>query len=250
MSIELFDVQCGFGGMTPGDPVVVSVEDLVGEMARLQITTGLARTAPEEHEVDILASNAALYAAHANHSSLIPCPVVVPAGIGDLPSEQEQIAAHIKQGSGAACVRPSIDYWSLVPWVSDTLFRALQERRMPVLCLERSVGLEQVGQLAERFSFLPIVLAGAGYREQRLLLPLLETFPRVYLSIGNNYTVHRGIEELVARVGPERLLFGTGFPQAEPMAAVSQLMYADISDEDKQLIGAATMRRLISEIER
>src|SRR2546425_11128719 len=31
--IELFDVQCGFGGMTPGDPKVVSVEELVTEMA-------------------------------------------------------------------------------------------------------------------------------------------------------------------------------------------------------------------------
>src|SRR5438034_10811348 len=35
--IELFDVQCGFGGMTPGDPKVVSVEELVTEMARPRI---------------------------------------------------------------------------------------------------------------------------------------------------------------------------------------------------------------------
>jgi hypothetical protein len=250
MSIELFDVQCGFGGMTPGDPAVISAEDLVGEMGRLQITTALARTAPEDHEVDVPTSNAALYAAHASHSSLIPCPVVVPDRGGDLPSEQEQIAAHIKQGSGAVCVRPSTDYWSLAPWVCDALFGALQERHMPVLCLERLVGLDQVGRLAERFRSLIIIIAEAGYRQQRVLLPLLETFPCVYLSIGNNYTVHLGIEKLVATVSAKRLLFGTGFPQAEAMAAVTQLMYADISDGDMQLIGAANMKRLIAGIER
>ena len=39
--IELFDVQCGFGGMTPGDPKIVNVEELVAEMARLRIGSGL-----------------------------------------------------------------------------------------------------------------------------------------------------------------------------------------------------------------
>jgi predicted TIM-barrel fold metal-dependent hydrolase len=112
------------------------------------------------------------------------------------------------------------------------------------------VGLEQVGELATRFPSLPIIVAGVTYRQQRTLLPLLEAFPRLHLSLGSNYTVHRGIEELVSIVGPDRLLFGTGFPQAESMAAITQLMYAEISNDDKQLIGAANLRRLISEIER
>jgi len=77
-SIELFDVQCGFGGMTPGDPVVVTAGDLVGEMARLQITSALVRTAPEDRDQDIPASTASLYAARAQHPQLLPCPAVVP----------------------------------------------------------------------------------------------------------------------------------------------------------------------------
>ena len=250
MSIELFDVQCGFGGITPGDPVVVGADDLAEEMARLHISAALPRTAPEDHAADVLTSNAALYAAHEKHPALIPCPAVVPSRNGGMPPVQDQISTHIKQGSGAVCVRPSEDYWSLAPWACGRLFLALQERRMPVVCLQKFVSLEQVGQLAERFPSLPIIVAGAGYREQRILLPLLEAFPRVYLCLGSNYTVHRGIEELVSAVSARRLLFGTGFPQAEAMSAVTQLMYADISDDDKHLIGAANMERLISEIER
>jgi hypothetical protein len=34
------------------------------------------------------------------------------------------------------------------------------------------------------------------------------------------------------------------------MAAVTQLMYAEITDEQKRLIGAGNLKRLISEIKR
>src|SRR5574340_172169 len=244
MSIELFDAQCGFGGMTPGDPILTTAEDLCDEMSRLQIATALARTAPEDHQTDVPAANAALFTAQADHPSLVPCPIVVP-GEGD-----DLLPQYLAQGSGAVCVRPSVDYWTLAPWVCDRMFRALQERRAPVICLERFVGLEQVGELAERFPTLPLIVAGATYRQQRMLLSLLEAFPSVYLTLGSNYTVHRGLEELVGRVGPERLLFGTGFPQAEAMPAITQLLYAEISDDQKRLIGAANVKRLIAGIAR
>ena len=84
----------------------------------------------------------------------------------------------------------------------------------------------------------------------RMLLPLMKTFANVYLAIGSDYTAHRGIEQFVATVGAKRLLFGTGFPEAESMSAVTQLMYAEISAEQKRLIGAGNLKRLISEIKR
>jgi hypothetical protein len=250
MNIELFDVQCGFGGITRGDPALVTAQDAVDEMTRLSIAGALVRTAPEPGCSDILASNAALCEASAKHPSLVPCPAVIPTRGTDLPGERKQIDAHLCHGCGAVCIRPAIDYWSIVPWVSDTLFGTLQERRVPVLCVESQVSLKEVGELAGRFPSLPLLVAGVTYSEQRVLLPLLHAFPGVYLSIGTNYTVHYGIEELVAAIGPERLLFGTGFPQAEPMTAITQLMYADISDDDRRLIGAANAKRLILEIQR
>jgi uncharacterized protein len=248
--IELFDVQCGFGGVTRGDPVAASAEDVMEEMARVGIAGALVRTAPEADGSDVLAANASLYEASAKHPSLLACPAVVPTRSAELPGEREQIEGHLARGCGAVCIRPVVDYWSLAPWISDTLFALLQERRVPVLCVESQIDLNAVGGLAGRFPTLPIIVAGVTYTEQRVLLPLLHTFPHVYLSIGTNYTVHDGIEELVAAVGPERLLFGTGFPQTEPMTAVTQLMYADISDDDRRLIGSANARRLISEVRR
>ena len=36
-------------------------------------------------------------------------------------------------------------------------------------------------------------------------------------------------------------LFGTGFPYAEPMASITMLTYSDLSDTDKQLVGARNL---------
>jgi predicted TIM-barrel fold metal-dependent hydrolase len=49
----------------------------------------------------------------------------------------------------------------------------------------------------------------------------------------------------VSTVGPDRVLFGTGYPETEPMAAVTQLMYADITESDRAAIGAGNLHRLL-----
>ena len=102
-----------------------------------------------------------------------------------------------------------------------------------------------LADLAARYPDLPLLFAELSYRDQRAYLPLLERFPNVRLVLGAPYSVHRGIEQLVARVGSERLLFGSGFPAAEPMAAIAQLMYAEISEEDQRLIGSGNLEALV-----
>lgn len=248
MRISLFDVQTGFGGAAPGCAEVVGVRDWLEEMQRLDIARALVRMVPVEMDTDAPASNAALYAACAGQPSLLPCPVVAPATGGDFLPEDEQVAMHIRLGAGAVCIRPATDYWSLAAWASGALFAALERRRLPVLCRECQAPMEQVAEIARRHPALPLLLVEVNYRQHRTLLALLQAFPNIYLSIGNNYVVHAGIEQFVAEVGAERLLFGSGFPAAETMGAITLLAYAEITDAQKQLIGAGNMERLLEGI--
>ena len=77
-----------------------------------------------------------------------------------------------------------------------------------------------------------------------------ERFGNVHLSLGSPLTVHGGVEHLVATIGPKRLLFGTGFPAADPMPAVTMLTYAEIGEADRALIGSGNLERLIGGIAR
>ena len=228
----------------------MTASDLLAEMGRIGIAQALVRLVPANLHFDVAAANAALFAVHGQSPALIPCPVVVPNVAHDLPADETQIDEAVRHGAGAVSIRPRSDCWSLAPWACDGLFRALSARRMPVLCAGEEVTLEEVGALATRHPKLPLVALGVSYRQQRLVAPLLENFTNTYLSIGSNYCVHRGIEALVAAVGPTRLLFGTGFPDVDMLPSVTYLAYADIADDAKRLIGAENLRRLMREVAR
>ena len=250
MDIALTDVQCGIGGLGPGNRAQVSPEDCLAAMRRVHIAQALVRRLPETEGADMAADNEALYRACAGHPELVPCPFVIPASGLDLPPEREQVAEAIRRGAAAVWIRPGNDSWILDEWVAGPLFCALEERRMPVLCLQRLVELDRVADLARRYPRLPLIVAETHYRTQRILLPLLRACANVHVSIGNNFSVHRGLEQIVKELGPRQLLFGTGYPESEPMAAITYLMYAAVPDEVKRQIGQENMAALRREIVR
>ncbi len=246
--IKLFDAQAGFGGAKPGQERIPSAEELTGHMKRLSIGRALVRTDFEDMDRNYMLSNELLYEACAKHKGLVACPTVLPASGGDVPGEVEQVEELIAKGAGAATIRPKKDAWSLAEWCSGKLMNALMERRVPVLCRYSSFTLEEIGVLAKSYPVLPIILYQAGYRDQRTLVALLQQFRNVHLVLGSPYSVHRGVELLVERVGVKQLLFGTGFPASDLMPGITVLMYAQISEEDKQLIGSGNLDRLIGGI--
>lgn len=250
MTIPLFDVQCGFGSAAPGSREILSAAELLAEMDGVSIERALTRVQPVALEIDIPWSNDHLYAACDGQARFTPCPIVAPNGARDIGSESAQVESAIRRGAGAVTIRPRMDYWSTAPWCSERLFRALETRRMPVLCSLNEVTVDEVAALAGQYAGLPLVLLNVDYRAQRIVLPLLEAFPTVYLSIGTNYIVHRGIEQCVSVVGARRLLFGTGFPDVDVTGHVSQLMYAEIDDDEKRMIGARNLDRLIQGVQR
>ena len=248
MNITLFDAYSGFGGATPGSTILLHAAEVQTELARLGITRALVRRVPEDLEGDAASSNERLYASCAGHPEFLPCPVVLPSTGGDVASEEEQVTTHLVRGAGAVWVRPALDYWSLAPWCSDAMFAALAQHRFPMLIVASMVSPEQIAEIASRHTALPILLAGSSYRDQRVLLPLLKAHPNIHVVLGGSYAVHGGIEQLAAEVGATRVLFGTGYPHTEPGAAVTYLMYADMSDKEKQLIGSRNLERLLAEV--
>lgn len=248
--LTLFDAYAGFGGHKAGQRRAASPEELSRRMQRLSIARALVRTAPEDLDGDFVASNEALFRACERFSGFVPCPVVVPDAAGDAGPEDEQVAGLIARGAGAAALRPKRDGWILDDWVAGKLLAALQDRRLPAFCKEDQVALPEVAELARRYPALPVILADFGFRRQRLVLALLKEFPGVRVCLGGGFSVHRGIEQIVARAGPERILFGSGFPGSEPMAAACQLIYADIPEADRALIASGNLQTLLGGIRR
>jgi predicted TIM-barrel fold metal-dependent hydrolase len=248
--IELFDAQTGFGGGQRGNPWVPSLGELQDSMRRLDVGRALVRTEFDDMDSDPMEANRLLYEECARGQGLVPCPVLMPEGHGDVPSEREQVDDLVRRGAAAAWLRPGPDGWSLAEWCAGKLLRELERRRVPVLCRHSVVGFDDVADLAGRYPRLPIVIYQLGYRTQRLLVSLLKAFPNVHLSAGSPWSVHLGLELVAGQVGPERLLFGTGWPYAEPMASITMLTYSGLSEADKRLVGSGNLDRLIGGIRR
>lgn len=247
--MQLTDAHCAIGAR-PGCREVVSPEDLVSEMERLEVDRALVRVCPSKLAFDVPAVNRRLYAMAEAYGPIVPCPVVVPDTAGDMPSAEEQVDECLGKGAGAVFVRPVLDNWSLEPWACGELFSALEERRVPVFCHAGQCDVGAVADLAGRHPELPLIFPGQGYRSQRTLMPLLENFAGVHLVVGADYCVFRGLEVGIDAVGAERFLFGTNYDELAMMASMGYLMYADIDEEERGLIGSGNLERLMGGIRR
>ncbi len=245
--IDLFDAYCGISvASVPTD--LPDAAALTEELGRLKVGRALVRALPAQLEFDVPDANARLLRACASTPSLIPCPIVVPNGGHDLQPEGEQIASLLSQGVRAVVARPRCDGWLPDPWCAGALLEALEARRLPVVCLADEWPFEQIAAVASCHPALPLILAGYSYRSQRILLPLLERFRNTWLALGGAYCVFRGIEQCVAAIGAERLLFGSGYPSDEILPAATYLAYAAIAEEQKQVIGTENLTALMEDV--
>jgi len=245
--LRLIDCHAGICLANAGDQSAPGAA-IAAEMARLHIEGALVRPFPDKDTFDAPAANARLFEICHGLPALTPCPIAVPNSACDLQSEPDMVGDFIARGARCVLIRPAPDYWLPVPWVAERLFLALQDRRMPVLCLESALGLEKVWELAQRYPQLPLILAGVGYRALRSLVGLLEACPNVRVCTGGAFSIHCGLEFLAQRVGIQRLIFGTGYPETEAMAAVTMLMYSDLSPAERELVGHGNIQRLFEEV--
>ncbi len=117
--------------------------------------------------------------------------------------------------------------------------RVLMNWGMPMLDLGTIV------TLVERHSRTPWILTGLNYfHELRCGLALMRRFPSVYIET-SCIQGFEAIAKIVAEIGSDRILFGTGLPLQNAAAGVAKIEHARISDTDREAIFSANIRRLL-----
>lgn len=249
LKTQLIDANAVFGGTKrPGAPWVTK-KDIIAEMKRLSISRAIARVLPP-NAGDVMVANRRLFRDCAGDRRLIPCPLMLPSGGGDFPLEDEQADQFIKQGARMVWIRPGSDRFNLTEVVTGPMFKALAVRRLPVLCLMDLVSLDDMDMLARRHKGLRIVAANVGYGQLRIILPMLKAYQNFYLAMGRGAADHDFLSIMERARVIHKIFFGTGFPESEPMMAITQLMYADISENNRQAVGAGNLMRLLNEVQK
>ncbi len=221
-----------------------SPAELVAEMAYFGISRALVYHAmARDHSPSL--GNELLLREIAGHEALAPCWVLLPHHTGEMPPPHELLAAMRAAGVKAARIFPSSHAWSLAAWSAGPLLEALEAERIPLFVHADQIGWDAVQRVAAGHPALPLVLNGVRYDELRNIYPLLATLPNLYLDICW-LVAHYGLEELVARFGAERFLFGTRMPMFGAGPALTHLLYADLTDAAKALIAGENLTRLLA----
>ena len=102
--------------------------------------------------------------------------------------------------------------------------------------------------LLAEFPDLVCVLCDHGcWGEDRRFRPLVERYAHVYVDTAQ-YLLDGGIEAFVKDYGPERMLFGSGFPASYLGGMILALKHALIPEEAKAAIASGNLERMLAEV--
>ena len=250
--MEFFDCNAAYGvwSVPPLKPATTA-KDLLEEMDWCGITKALVRHAAPDNE-DPQVGNRIVVEETSPHPSLHPTWAILPTQTGELGTVDEFLAVMRGAGVKALWAFPSKHRYALDDVACGDLLDALSERRIP-LFIQRSetsrglTGWELAGAVLKEFPSLILVVTGHGsWGEDRYFRPLVEAYEGLYVDT-SRYELDGGIADFCAKYGPQRLLFGSAFPNTSPGGPMLTLAHADISDENRQLIAAGNLDRLLSE---
>ena len=88
------------------------------------------------------------------------------------------------------------------------------------------------------------MLTGVPFRLSRQVYALLAETPNVRVET-SSFQLHGGIEDVCAKFGATRLLFGTAAPHFKMGPSVMAVKYAGISDNEKAMIAAGNLHNLL-----
>lgn len=125
---------------------------------------------------------------------------------------------------------------------------ACADRDVPVFIETEWPDWAAIDALLEE-STATLILTGISYRRSRNLYPMMDAHPRLLVE-SSTFLPHVGIEDVVARFGVGRVLFGTRMPSYSAGAAIARVLLADLTTEEQAEIAGKTLIRLIEAIHR
>lgn len=253
-SMRIFDASARIG---PARDHIPGAPRTAGELLRVMDDVGISDAlvwhADAQH-YDSEAGNTELLDELSDTARLYPCWVFLPHETGECPPPATYIRTFLDAGVRAARLFPYEHLFSFRLWNIGALCKILAFHRIPVFVDfgihswgDKTIDWNGLFDVGKAYPHLPIIITKINIGSDRHLLPLMQQLPNLYVET-SYYTVHRGIELIVSKVGPQRILFGTGLPLRAPGPALTALQYSLINDKDKGLVAGDNLRRLIEEV--
>ena len=245
---ELFDVNCRIGaGPTRQEGAIASTKELLALMDEFHVTNALVHHSVAQYS-DPLLGNGMVLSETAANGRLLPQWAVLPPLWDLFPSPEDLIGQMKENGVKTVRLFPAQYKHSLKRYAAGELLDALAQCNIPAfIALDQLADWDALYELCAAYPAGRFVLCRPGYRCLRSLVPILDACDNLWVETSDLF-MHDGFKDLCRYQGAGRFLFGSGVPDASLAASASQLLLSDISDEEKRMIGAENIRKLLSEV--
>ena len=181
------------------------------------------------------------------HPNLTGCWTLLPNQCNEFPPFDIFVDQMRAARVAALRVFPQQHHFLLNKVAMGSWLEPITELRIPLfLSVERGANWEIAYALLNECPDLTCVICDHGcWGEDRRFRPLIERYPNVFID-SSQYLLDGGIEDFVAKYGPERMLFGSGFPESYFGGMMLAIRHAEIGDEAKMAICAGNLERLLA----
>lgn len=180
---------------------------------------------------------------------LVPMATISPFLRGDA----DELNRLIDAGFKGVRLFPTFHSYRLDSDFIDAICNAAGERGVPVMLQTRlmmnwrfkPIAIENIGELTQRHPDTNFVLSGPNYLvEFQAAVHVMKRCPNVWFEI-SCLQGFGAIRRLVAEVGAERVLFGTGALLNYPACNVKKLDHAEITATEREMIAGANALKLL-----
>lgn len=177
---------------------------------------------------------------------LHPCWSLLPPQTEELGTIDALLAKMKQHGVRFLRAFPSDHRYLLNGTTFGALFEEMISRSIPLILAGDWALIESLMRDFPRLAVIANQLSNHG--QDRFFRPLVERYPRFHVDT-TRYECDGGIAAFCRKYGPDRMVFGSGFPDVPMGPGTVQVLHADIPDDAKAAIASGTLRRLAEEVQ-
>jgi predicted TIM-barrel fold metal-dependent hydrolase len=238
MPHDIVDVSTIFG-FWPKRKADISLDTLL----RLLAEKGIGRACTLSARgvfYDSAEGNGETLAAAAAHPHLVPVATVNPCRwIGCLDEARRMIAEGIKLFR----FFPQFQEWSIAQAPFRKLLREVLAPSGVALMIPAEMGFTAIGEMAAGVSN-PVIVESFRYASLAEAIVVMQEVPNVFIE-SHLINSPNWVEVLKSEVGVDRIIFGSNAPLSYISAATAQIDNAQVSEQEKALMYASNLQRVL-----
>lgn len=156
----------------------------------------------------------------------------------------EELEALAREGA-AFRIHPKKDACPIEDWLFGDMIAVLEKTHAPLLVsVWEYEDLTPLASFKKNHPELVLVLTNTNQWLNRQYISMLKTLPNVYMETSNSIEYY-ALESIVAEVGADKIMFGTGMPDKEPYDRIYQMLYCELTAEEIEKIAYKNFERIM-----